>query len=556
MSEKQQADYTAEVDTLIPQLQHTVQTKSLNDALELIAPLEKRARSVCMLGPTNAQGADLLSTSRLLLLSLLMIRTTPNVEKTNVQLLCDTITTYSKKHGQLKQAITRMVQLAMLFLKSPQPKDDKTPDSIYALVHKELYDNSTSKPSSEEAMDTDEKAPTSQSESNPSVQQQPSDKSAPKLQSEALSDQDEEKAGKEDGRITLLMQHARAIGDQGMSDANRLQLIETLREVTEGKVFVEVERARVSRMMSDLLYAQGDVNRAADILQDLAVETFGSLERREKVDFILEQMRLNMERKEFHRVNMFSRKINTKFFEDEAQQDLKLRYYQLMIRAGMHDKNHLDVSKYYREILNTPSIRSDTQQFTETLRNMILFLILAPYDNEQSDLMNRTESMDRLDLVPEHRSLLKCFTTPELMRWPGIKALYGDMLHSSSVFHGDDEAEARWNELHARVVEHNIQVIAQYYTKIRVDRLAELLDLSVSEAETALADLVVKRAIHARIDRPAKLVNFEARKSDVEVLNAWSSDMGKLLRTVEKVSHLIEKEWAIQRAGLVVRANE
>ena len=142
------------------------------------------------------------------------------------------------------------------------------------------------------------------------------------------------------------------------------------------------------------------------------------------------------------------------------------------------------------------------------------------------------------------------------MRWPGIQALYGDMLHSSPVFHGDEQAEARWNELHARVVEHNIQVIARYYTKIRIDRLAELLDLSVSEAETALADLVVNRAIHARIDRPAKLVNFEARQSDVEVLNEWSSDMGKLLRTFEKVSHLIEKEWAIQRAGLVVRANE
>ena len=32
--------------------------------------------------------------------------------------------------------------------------------------------------------------------------------------------------------------------------------------------------------------------------------------------------------------------------------------------------------------------------------------------------------------------------------------------------------------------------------------------------------------------------------------------MSKLLQTIEKVSHLVEKEWAIQRAGLVVKANE
>lgn len=459
-----------------------------------------------------------------------MIRTTPDAEHTDVKLLCDTIIAYSKKHGQLKQAITRMVQLAMRFLQAPAAADAKVPASIYATVPKDLFEEAAP---AAEAMDTEEK---------------PSD-----AKDASATD---EKAGREDGRITALLQQARAVGDRGLSDAQRLQLIETLREVTEGKVFVEVERARVSRMMSDLLYAQGDVNRAADVLQDLAVETFGSLERREKVEFILEQMRLNMERGDFHRVNMFSRKINTKFFEDEAQQDLKLLYYELMIRAGMHDRKHLDVSKYYREVLNTPSIRADAAKTEDALRNVILFLILAPYDNEQSDLMSRIEAHERLDTVPEHKSLLKCFTTPELMRWPGIEALYGEMLRSTPVFAGSDAAEARWKELHARVVEHNIQVVAKYYTKIRLERLAQLLDLTPAEAEEALADLVVKRAIHARIDRPAKLVDFEARLSDAEVLNHWSSDMGKLLRTVEKVSHLVEKEWAIQRAGLVVRANE
>lgn len=463
-----------------------------------------------------------------------MIRTVPSVDQTNMKLLCETIVAYSKKHGQLKQAITRMVQLAMHFLRAPEAAASCVPSSIYAVVDKDVLSEQASAP---EAMDTE-------------------DKPGEKQEQPATQDSDDDKAGREDGRITVLMQQARAIGDRGLTEAQRLELIETLREVTEGKVFVEVERARVSRMMSDLLYAKGDVNRAADILQDLAVETFGSLERREKVEFILEQMRLNMERGDFHRVNMFSRKINPKFFEDEAQQDLKLLYYHLMIRAGMHDRKHLDVSKYYREVLNTPVIRAEASKTEDALRNVVLFLILAPFDNEQSDLMSRVETMERLDTVPEHKGLLRCFTTPELMRWPGIEALYGTMLKATPVFSGSPEAEARWKELHARVVEHNIQVVAKYYTKIRLDRLAQLLDLSADEAEEALADLVVKRTIHARIDRPAKLVDFEARLSDTEVLNNWSSDMSKLLRTVEKVSHLVEKEWAIQRAGLVVKANE
>ena len=105
-------------------------------------------------------------------------------------------------------------------------------------------------------------------------------------------------------------------------------------------------------------------------------------------------------------------------------------------------------------------------------------------------------------------------------------------------------------------MEYNIQVVAKYYTQIHLERLAQLLDLPLDKAEEALADLVVKKTTHARIDRPAQIVNFQSPMTDAEVLNHWSNDMSKLLQTIEKVSHLVEKEWAIQRAGLVVKANE
>ena len=506
------------------------------DALEQLAALEKKARGA----------ADLLSTSRLLMTAVLMIRTTPSVQQTDVPLLCETVIAYSKKHGQLKQAITRMVQQMMLFLRDPEPNALQAPASIFAVLGKDSLTGT------EEPMtDANDAAATQDTE------MQEADAKPAEKPSETKPTEDEEREGKEDDRVSALFQHAKAIGNTGLDNDARLRIIESLREVTEGKVFVEVERARVTRMLSDMLYARGEVNKAADTLQELAVETFGSLERREKVEFILEQMRLNLERGDYHRVNVFGRKIQTRFFADEAQQDLKLHYYDLMIRCGTHERKHLDVCKYYWEVLDTPVVRDDENRARDTLQSLVLFLILAPFDNEQSDLMARVEGLDRIDSVPEHKSLLKCFTTPELMRWPGIEALYGPMLRSTPVFTpNDQEAEERWRELHARVVEHNIQVVAKYYTKIRVPRLAQLLDLTPAEAEKSLADMVVKHVIHARIDRPSGLVDFQARQNDAEVLNNWSSDMGKLLRTVEKVSHLVEKEWAIQRAGLVVKANE
>lgn len=468
------------------------------------------------------QNADLLSTSRLLMLMVLMARTVPDAQHTDMKKLCEIIHNYSKKHGQLKQAVARMVQLAMLFLDAPQTSELAFPASPYEPVALE---------SETMEVDTDSKKP--------------------------AADDDDERQGKEDPRILALFEQARRVGDTSLSEDDKRTLMESLREVTEGKVFLEVERARVTRRLAHVLFDNGDKHKAADVLQELAVETFGSLDRREKVEIILEQMRLNLERDDLARVNAISRKINPKFFEDEAQHDLKLSYYDIMVQVGTREERFLDVCKYYREVLATPRVREDEAQRQDTLKHVIVFLVLAPHDNEQSDLLARVDAQESLDAVPEYKSLLKCFLTPELMRWPGIEALYGPTLRSLDVLAPSERgADERWQKLHTRVIEYNIQVVAKYYTKIRLARLAQLLDLTTEQAEAALADLVTKKTIHARMDRPAGVVNFRPRLSDAELLNQWSNDMEQLLHTVEKVSHLVEKEWAIQRAGLVVKANE
>jgi PCI domain len=53
------------------------------------------------------------------------------------------------------------------------------------------------------------------------------------------------------------------------------------------------------------------------------------------------------------------------------------------------------------------------------------------------------------------------------------------------------------------VTEHNILVVAKYYSRIRMERLAMLLDLPAAEAEKHLSDMVVAGHVTAKIDRPA-----------------------------------------------------
>lgn len=64
----------------------------------------------------------------------------------------------------------------------------------------------------------------------------------------------------------------------------QLELIDTLRNVTEGKIYVEVERARLTLKLAKMKEMEGNIVEAANILQELQVETYGSMEKKEKVD--------------------------------------------------------------------------------------------------------------------------------------------------------------------------------------------------------------------------------------------------------------------------------
>lgn len=218
-----------------------------------------------------------------------------------------------------------------------------------------------------------------------------------------------------------------------------LELVETLRQVTEGKVwytawsfrmaclndfqiFLETPRARVTLALSHYHESlanqptssspspQKSLETASELLSDLQVETYSSMERREKTEFLLEQMRLlvlvakgkdtedvkegkidlSRGEAEWIKVRVGGRKVNEGFLKEKgnevglrhvkillllivAIQDLKLKYYELMIQYALHGSEYLDVAKYYHKVWETPSIKEDV-----TDKGREVSLVLAP----------------------------------------------------------------------------------------------------------------------------------------------------------------------------------
>lgn len=358
-------------------------------------------------------------------------------------------------------------------------------------------------------------------------------------------------------RSTTDMVHLAMTWLDNQNAERKLELITLLGEVTDGKIFVEVEKARLTKMLAVIKETEGNLEEAANLLQEVQVETFGAMERREKTEYILDQMRLVLAKKDYIRTQIISKKINPKLLEAEDLQDLKLKYYEFMVRYWLHEGKYLDVSKSYHHMYKTPSVQADESKWKDCLTSHALYLLLASYDNEQSDMLNKLDTIEakRLEKVPAIQKLVKLFLTKELAQWP--LAMEADIkAHVAFQDTPYEGGKARWDMLRKQIVQHNIKVISEYYDKIHTARFCELIGVDDKVAEKELSEMVSSKFVQAKIDRPGGTITFGAKQTYTDRLNDWSNSIGQLLDHVETVCHLIQKEQMVHAARAKLKAKK
>jgi 26S proteasome regulatory subunit N5 len=187
----------------------------------------------------------------------------------------------------------------------------------------------------------------------------------------------------------------------------------------------------------------------------------------------LDQVRLCVASNDWLTAENNSRKISTRWFDSADTEDsiadessphltklsLKLRYYDLMIRLSLHQSDYLSTAKHYQSVYLTPAIQEISDRARAVLQNVLIFVVLAPYDNEQADLLARVVREDPVknDQMGWVGSFVKRFTDGELMRWPMVQQIYGNELRQTDIFavdKGDGKGQERWEALAKRVTEH------------------------------------------------------------------------------------------------------
>jgi 26S proteasome regulatory subunit N5 len=97
-------------------------------------------------------------------------------------------------------------------------------------------------------------------------------------------------------------------------------------------------------------------------------------------------------------------------------------------------------------------------------------------------LIHRIKEDKNLEEIQRYKDLLKYFITIELINWKQLCSTYEAKLKFGSasspathVFNTKlEDGAKRWTDFKNRVVEHNIRVMAKYYTRVRAKRMADL----------------------------------------------------------------------------------
>lgn len=176
----------------------------------------------------------------------------------------------------------------------------------------------------------------------------------------------------------------------------KLRLVVALRNITDGKIFLEAERARLTLQLSKMKEEAGDVGAAADILQEVHVETYGALSKREKIEFLLEQMRVTLLKEDFVRAAIVSNKINRKALSEDGMEEHRVRFFTLMTEYHRHEKDAYNLAVDYHAIYKT---NSDL----EALKAAVVFLALSPFEMEQQDMLHRIKKDDNIERLDAYQ---------------------------------------------------------------------------------------------------------------------------------------------------------
>ena len=343
-----------------------------------------------------------------------------------------------------------------------------------------------------------------------------------------------------------------------LPEDEQMKLLPTLIEVTQGRIFVEYEYSVGIRRLTEIHLKHGDIEAAAKLVQDIQIETFGSLDRAYKVEYILFQMRVLIQKGDYIRVLIVSNKVNRKHLSEEGLEKLKFEFNELMIKYYSHEEKFIEVSKAFKTLFDfTKEMKekvanSKNEKLEEILKNTnlhflfvnyVMFLAICPPVLEAKNMFHELNLKYKKDLEENRDMLLivkKSLSDDIVFLDTHFLSQFGQYpIFDKNIFPG--------YEKHAKLfrkfwIAHNLGIFGKYFSTVRLARVCTMIGTNLDEVETELADMVINNYIYAKINRIAQTVNFRKRQDTGDKLDDLNHDLTRMLEKLETTCHLIHKE--------------
>ena len=341
-------------------------------------------------------------------------------------------------------------------------------------------------------------------------------------------------------------------------------LLNTLIRVTEGKIFVEYEYSQAIRKMTEIHLKNKQIDEAAKLIQDVQIEAFGSLENDYKIDYILFQMEVLIEKGDYIRTLIVSNKIKRNHLDEEGIELLKIRFFRLMILYYIHEKNHLEVSKCYKTLYDfVKSIKDKLEEYYKKnleikdkilynykqvlnendlqslFENYVLFLSICPPELETKNMLNELmiKYKKELDKKKEVLYIVEKRLSDEIIL---INNILFNRFKDFEIFRKNQDLIKLFRKYW---IQHDLSLFEKFFSKVYIKRISEMTLVPEDEIENEIADMVINNFIYARINRIEKTVNFKKKTDYHDELDNYNYDMDNMLKKIEETCHLINKEY-------------
>lgn len=338
-------------------------------------------------------------------------------------------------------------------------------------------------------------------------------------------------------------------------------ILRSIIEVTEGKMYVEYEFSLAVRKLTEILLNQGNREEATKLIQDIQIETFGSLEKLYKVEYILFQIKVLIEKGDFIRTLIVSNKVVRKHLEEKGMEGIKVAFYLLMVKYYIKEEKYLQASESFQVLFefykNTEAVKElinskknildidfSALSSKDLFEKFIYFLNISPADSTTLEKIKdvKVKYVKELEEYPTLGKLINLRSGDDIVEI--TESFLSQFNNSTFIDNSELFIEGKKNAKLFRkyIIQHNLLIFHKFYNQVFLNKIADFIKVSVEEVELEVCDMVMNKYIYARINRIKGVVTFRPKQTHERKSDALNEDLLKMLETLENTCHLIHKE--------------